>query len=98
MTTLVFDTLQYANKLKAAGVPDKQAEVQAEAMAEIVEEKLSSKTDLKLVEDNLTKTINNTRHELELKIAELKAEIIKWVLGVSVAQAAIIISCIKLIH
>jgi len=87
MSTLVFDTLQYANKLKAAGVPDKQAEVQAEAMAEIVEEKLATKTDLKQLEQSV-----------DLKLANLKNELIKWVLGVSVAQAAIIISCLKLMH
>ena len=80
MTTLIFDTLQFVKKLKEAGVPERQAEVQAEAMAEIIEERLV------------------TKQTLDLKTAELKAELIKWMLGVSVAQAAIIISCIKLIH
>jgi len=78
--SITFDTLAYANKLKAAGVPDKQAEVQAEAIAEVIGDKLATKQDL------------------ELKISELKNEIIKWVLGISVAQTAIIISCVKLIH
>ena len=34
MTTLAFDSLRYARRLKEAGVPDAQAEVQAELMAE----------------------------------------------------------------
>ena len=34
MSTLAFDTLQYARRLKSAGVPEQQAEVQAELMAE----------------------------------------------------------------
>ncbi len=34
MATLAFDSLQYARRLKAAGVPESQAEVQAELMAE----------------------------------------------------------------
>ncbi len=34
MATLAFDSLQYARRLKAAGVPESQAEVQAEMMAE----------------------------------------------------------------
>ena len=34
MATLAFDTLQYARRLKSAGVPEQQAEVQAELMAE----------------------------------------------------------------
>jgi|TARA_R110000772_G_scaffold217948_2_gene328504 hypothetical protein len=34
MTSVQFDTLQYARRLKAAGVAPEQAEVQAELMAE----------------------------------------------------------------
>ncbi|MEI8054579.1 MAG: DUF1640 domain-containing protein [bacterium] len=45
-----FDTLRYANRLKAAGVPEKQAEVQAEMMAETIEDKLATKKDLKELE------------------------------------------------
>jgi hypothetical protein len=77
---LIFDTLAYAKKLKEAGVPDKQAEVQAEAIAEVFSENLATKQDL------------------DLKIAMLKNELIKWVFGISVAQAAFIISCIRLMH
>ena len=34
MTTLAFDSLKFARRLKEAGVPEKQAEAQAEVMAE----------------------------------------------------------------
>lgn len=40
-TLMIFDTIQYANKLKAAGVSDKQAEVHAEAIAELMESRLA---------------------------------------------------------
>lgn len=50
---LIFDTLQYANKLKAAGVPEKQAEVHAEAMAELIDNRLATKQDLKELELNM---------------------------------------------
>jgi hypothetical protein len=52
--TIVFDTLAYANKLKAAGVPQQQAEIHAEAFAEIIEERLATKQDLKELEYRLT--------------------------------------------
>ena len=47
----VFDTLAYAKKLKAIGVPDEVAEVQAAWLAEIVEERLTTKRDLKESEE-----------------------------------------------
>jgi hypothetical protein len=38
MATLTFDTLKYATlTVKAAGIPDKQAEAEAEALAETIE-------------------------------------------------------------
>ena len=37
MTTATFDTLKFANRLKAAGVPDKQAEAEAEALSDALE-------------------------------------------------------------
>ncbi|MBI4828069.1 MAG: DUF1640 domain-containing protein [Nitrospinae bacterium] len=51
--SIVLDTLEYANELKAAGFTDKQAEVQARALARIVDEKLATKQDVKELEANL---------------------------------------------
>lgn len=51
---VTFDTLAYAKKLKAVGVPEKQAEVQAETFAAIVEDQLATKQDLKELELRLT--------------------------------------------
>ena len=67
MATVTFDTLKFANRLKAAGVADKQAEAEAAALAEALgEADVATKRDLK---------------ELELKItAELT--LIKWMLGI----------------
>jgi hypothetical protein len=87
MTATTFDTLMYAKKLKEAGVSEQAAEIQAETLKEIIEDNYSGKRELKEFEASIN-----------LKLAELKTEIIKWVLGVSLGQAAIIISCIKLMH
>lgn len=53
MTAITFDTLAYFEKLKAAGVPEQQAKVQAEAMAEIIDEKLATKKDMLMLEEKL---------------------------------------------
>ena len=58
MESATFDTLTYANKLKAAGVPEKQAEAQVEILAEIIESNLATKRDLKKLEVAL-------RHDIE---------------------------------
>ena len=45
---ITFDTLAYAKKLIQAGVPVKQAEVQAETLAELVNEQIVSRQYLDL--------------------------------------------------
>jgi hypothetical protein len=45
--TNTFDTLKFANRLKEAGVPTKQAECQAELMAETINSELATKKDLR---------------------------------------------------
>jgi len=87
---LTFDTLAYAKKLIAAGVSEKQAEVQAETFAEIIDEQIATKQDLKEMEIALKRDMK----ELELRI---KADIIKWVAGMLVAQAVIVAALVKLL-
>ncbi|MDP8227758.1 MAG: hypothetical protein P9L89_08990, partial [Candidatus Celaenobacter polaris] len=60
----IFDTLAYAKKLKAVGFTDEQAEVQAETFAEIIDEKLATKQDLKELEISLKRDMK----ELELRL------------------------------
>ncbi len=74
-STIMFDTLAYAKKLKTVGFTEEQAEIQVEALADVVRNNLVTKADL----------------------AEAKIEIIKWVAGMLVAQAAIVATLVKLL-
>ena len=52
-TVVTFDTLEYANELKASGVPEKQAEAQAKALSKITSSTLATKQDLKDLEGRI---------------------------------------------
>ena len=54
MSSIAFDTLAYAKKLRAAGFNEQQAEALAEAQAELVDERLATKQDLRELEYRLT--------------------------------------------
>lgn len=71
MTTIAFDTLAYANKLKQAGVPDRQAEVQAEAMAELVEERLATKRDLSELGERIANRMNELEYRLTVRLGSM---------------------------
>ncbi len=51
---IAFDTLAYAKKLKAVGFTEEQAEVQAEAISDLINEQLAAKQDLKELELRMT--------------------------------------------
>ena len=53
MSTIAFDTLAYAKRLKSAGFNEQQAEALAEAQAELIDERLATKQDLRELEYRL---------------------------------------------
>lgn len=122
----LFDTLAYANRLKAVGFTEAQAEVQARELAHVVENEVvnkhdvaeirrdieetetslkrdikeleaSTKRDIKELEASTKRDIEVLRKDMELlraenkkDIAESKAELIRWVVGVGILQTTMI--------
>jgi hypothetical protein len=70
MTTLAFDTLRYARRLKEVGVPEPQAEVQAELMAEA----FGFYADNLLKKDHFTEVLDARFAEFDAKIEARFAE------------------------
>lgn len=68
---MTFNTLQFTKKMVNAGFTQQQAEGQAEALIEIVDNNLSTKTDIFLIQ----KDIKEVELKLELKIESVKVEI-----------------------
>jgi len=101
MATLTFDTLKFANQLKIAGVPSVQAE--AKALSEVFETNLSelaTKEDLHREISDLCKDMDakleKTESALQQKMSDLKFELLKWLIGLAIAQAGLIIGLLKL--
>jgi len=86
MTTITFDTLKFARTLKAAGVPEQQAEAFAEAFRDATSEELVTRDYL-----------NSRIADVETKIEVAKGDIIKWLAGLLIAQAALIAALVKLL-
>jgi len=69
----MLDTLEYANELKAAGVPERQAEVQAKALAKVAEDNLATKRDLKEVESALRADLAKVESALRADLAKVES-------------------------
>jgi uncharacterized membrane protein YheB (UPF0754 family) len=55
MSATTFDTLMYAKKLREAGFSEKQAEIQAEALKEIIDNNLATKHDIEKLSNKIEK-------------------------------------------
>ena len=73
------------SKLKAVGVDEQQAEVQAEALADIIDDQLATKQDLKETELALIKEMKELEFELKREMATNKLDVVRWVVGSSMA-------------
>jgi septal ring factor EnvC (AmiA/AmiB activator) len=71
MPVATFDTLKFANTLKAAGVPSQQAEAQAVAFAEVIQVNMK---DL-VTKDDLERGVSDIRAELQTGLADVRREI-----------------------
>ena len=106
MLVVAIDTLKVARKIKAGGFEDTQAEVLAETISETITEavgelekaqleKLATKKgDIKNIELQIKEVkarITEVEAKLEIKIAEIKLEAIKWVAGLLFLQSGLVI-------
>jgi len=62
---VAFDTLTYAKKLQDAGFTQEQAEVQAHALADIVEERLATKQDIGTLHRDIKELETSLRHDIK---------------------------------
>ena len=76
MTMLALNTLAYAKKLIAAGVPERQAEAQAEALAEIVEDTIATKRDIKELEASTKRDMKELETRLLHEMKDLEYRMI----------------------
>lgn len=84
MSTITFDTHKFVRKLEDAGFDRKQAEAVANAFYDAAADVVPVTRDYFDV-------------KLKAEIEAAKADIIKWVAGLLVAQAAVVATLVKLL-
>lgn len=74
--TTTFDTRAYVKKLQAVGFSEEQAETLATTQAELIDERLATKHDLKELEILLNNDIKKLETSLKRDIKELELRLI----------------------
>ena len=105
MSVITYDTHAFIKELEYAGYSKKQAEAQCVAISRVLNQieesrlaELATKRDIKELEVEIVKAktelegkIVTVKTDLEVKIAATKTQTIKWVVGMLIVQAGILI-------
>jgi hypothetical protein len=90
--TVAFDTLKLARRLEAAGFSTKQAQDTAEALGETQTTNIAIQSDTQGVQGEIreaTLQLRSEIREVELRLRadmpSMRAELIRWVVGIGVA-------------
>ncbi len=75
MATLTFDKLAYVDRLKAAGVGEREARALAEGLDQALREEVATKTDIAAVRSDLAAVKSELAADIATVRAELKADI-----------------------
>ena len=92
MTTLVFDTHACIKRLQSAGFTEEQAEIFADEQRKLIEDRLATKQDIREFETRM----KEAEIRQETRMAELKAELVKWMIGLLFVQVGFIGAMLKL--
>jgi hypothetical protein len=84
MATITFDTHKFIKTLQEAGFQEPQAEALSKAFQD-------------MLQDQQPVSREYLDFRLKADIAELKTELIKWMTGALIAQAALITTLVKLL-
>lgn len=88
MTGHATDILQYEHDLKAAGVPDNQAEIHANKFAQIIDDKLVTK-------EYLNNRLLQLETQLESTLTKLEGRLINKVGGIVLAGLTVLFMLLK---
>ena len=83
---IAFDTHRFVKRLTENGFTEKQAEVLADEQVNLLNSNLATKQDIISLEGRL-----------KVEIANIKTELLKWMIGAMIAQAGLIVALIKLL-
>lgn len=83
---LVFDTLAFAEKLEKVNFTRDQAKILTEEIRNILDDNVATKQDLLEV-----------KRDLQVQIEQSKNELLKWMIGLLLAQTGVVAALVKLL-
>jgi hypothetical protein len=100
MNALHFDSLSYANRLKSAGMESSLAEVQANAMTEVIQghsQNLSTKQEVQQLGQDLHKDMQTLRVDLQKEMQLLEQRMVIKLGSLMVLAIGVVATLVKVL-
>lgn len=81
---ITFDTHRFIKRLVEAGMPEKTAEALTDEQINLLNGNLATKLQLA-----------DTEARLEVKITEIESRLLRWIIGLMIAQTTLTVSLIR---
>lgn len=91
---LTFDTLQYVKKLREAGVAENIAEIQAEALKEVIETNIATKQDIRDLKRDIAALSVDLKRDIEMSKKDLTIRLGSMMV-VTVSILSVLITLLK---
>ncbi len=101
-SALTFDRLAYVDRLRNGGIEEGQARAHAEALDAALRDSVATRNDLDQLGHDLRREICEVETRLEAKIetsaANLRVEILRWLIVTQIALAGFVFAAIKFVR
>ena len=108
---IAFDTHRFVKRLTDCGFTEQQAETLADEHVALLNANLATKADVASIEERIAKVeasmdalrqetradIESLRQETRAAIEASKSDLVKWLIGLLIAQGGLIVALVKLL-
>ena len=102
---IAFDTHRFVKHLTENGFTEQQAEVLVDEQVQLLNSNLATQADIAAIHQEIdalrqeTKAnIEALRQETKAGLAEVKSDLIKWMVGALIAQGGVVVALLKLLQ
>ncbi len=102
---IAFDTHRFVKHLTENGFTEQQAEVLADEQVHLLNTNLATQADIAAIHQDIDALRQETKADIEIlrqetkaSIAEVKSDLIKWLVGALIAQGGLVVALLKLLQ
>jgi hypothetical protein len=94
-TAFIFDRLAYVDRLRATGVDESRARAHDDALDVTLGNSVASRADIDRLETKLSSDIDRLEAKIETTTANLKVEILRWMVVTQLAVGGLLFAALR---